>query len=89
MKRSIPRKRVPAPPHTPAYRRSNHGLHAIALTHNLSYASLYRQHVTLGQPLQSAISHCRTNGLTYIPRGQPKLGLRRTIRPAKPTPPKP
>lgn len=57
-KRPAHRKRQPKPKPTPAYRRANHGLTAIAQQHNVSYASLYRQHVTLGNSLLAAVDYC-------------------------------
>lgn len=86
-KRLIPRKRTPKPPHVPAYHRSNHGLEQLAKDEDVSYATLYRLHVTLNQSIPEALSHCRENGLTYITRGQPRLGLRRRRRPTAPSSP--
>ena len=83
-KRPMERKRVPKPPHVPAYTKANHGLTQLARTENVSFATLYRHHVILHHPLQQSIDHCRANGLTWITRGQPRLGLRRNK--AKPTP---
>lgn len=81
-KRPAHRKRQPRAPHAPAYRRANHGLTAIAVTHNVSYASLYQQHVTLNQPLPAAIAHCTERGLTWITPGTTRLGLTRRKRTA-------
>lgn len=77
MKRPAHRKRQPKPKLTPAYRRANHGLTATAQQHNVSYASLYRQHVTHNQPLPQAIAYCTERGLTWITPGTTRLGLTR------------
>lgn len=79
-KRPAHRKRQPKPHHTPAYRRSNHGLTATAVAHNVSYASLYRQHVTLGNSLLAAVDYCTERGLTWITPGTTRLGLTRRKR---------
>lgn len=79
-KRPAHRKRQPQLKPTPAYRRANHGLTAIAQQHNVSYASLYRQHVTLRSSLADSITYCTERGLTHITPGTTRLGLTRRKR---------